>query len=128
MIILKGGRGCGKTYQLIQMSVQNHIPILVANNMQREHILNMAKEMGYENEIIDPIILHNYLNSHGIMRSKIYNKGIYIDNVDHVLDKLFEGVKINAITYRIEEPKEEHKHNVIMKIFNFIHKLFHKNK
>ena len=124
MITIKGTKGSGKTSTLIQMSVKNRIPILVANNNRRKSLLQQAKIMGYTTEFKEPIILEDYLQHRGFFKSRIYDRGIYIDDIDDVIQQLFMSVNIHAITYTIDEEEKTPELNGIQKIFKFIKELF----
>lgn len=97
--ILVGEGMTGKTAELIKMSAESGIYILVANRKRAEILAEQARNMKLY--IPFPVTLQEWLRSenrfHG---SSIRRDGLLIDDVDDVIKELFLPIEIKAVTLR----------------------------
>ena len=96
MQVIMGGRRSGKTAELIKRSAESGTYILVANRARASQIADQARAMGYY--IPFPVTLEEYYRSHGFAGSYIRRDGIFIDDVEAILPRIFSGVEIKAFT------------------------------
>lgn len=101
MIKIIGARGSGKTAKLIKYSTASGIPILVRNKVRANFVMQQAREMGCEN-MIYPLTWEDY-HRYKLSGSHYQKAGILIDDVESVLEAIFNTVKIHAITLNSEE-------------------------
>ena len=95
MDIIVGGRGAGKTVELIKRSHSSKAVIVTATYTRVEAVKQMAKEL--QIDIPDPICidsLKHQTRSWGVLN----NRHILIDDADAVLSYICAGYKIDAIT------------------------------
>ena len=93
-----GGRGSGKSFELIKYSAENHIYILCLNEKRRLNLINLARA----NNIFDmpyPVTLAEYIKTGGFRGTMI--KKILIDDADAILQELFGPVEIDTATFNI---------------------------
>lgn len=88
--IIIGGRGAGKTTELIRMSADNNNYIVCLNRQRALHIASAARELGLTipfpitvEEL--PIKNHSWINE------------VYVDDADQLLERMI-GVHISNIT------------------------------
>lgn len=89
--LIIGGRGSGKTLELIKMSAERNIYIVCADRQRALNIAAMARELGYQ--IPFPITL---------MELPIHSRFIqevFVDDVDVVLERII-GRRVSNITLR----------------------------
>lgn len=83
-------RCSGKTTELIKISAETNVPILVGNKQQAEYIKRMAYDL--QLWIKDPYIISELKNGYRIPPHKIL-----IDNAEYILQQLI-GAEITAMT------------------------------
>lgn len=83
-------RCSGKTTELIKISAETDVPILVGNRQQSEYIKRMAHDLRLW--IKDPYIISELKNSDRIPPNKIL-----IDDAEYILQQLI-GAEITAMT------------------------------
>ena len=89
--IIIGGRGSGRTTELIRMSAENNIYIVCLNRRRALNIAAMAREIGLT--IPFPITVAEL----PISRKSSWINEVYVDDADHVLESLI-GVRVSNIT------------------------------
>ena len=89
MICIVGGRGSGKTTELIKMSAETGIPICVRNRSRIKNIVYMANRLGVE--IPEPIVIYN-------QRFLKERRTIMIDDVQDVLFDIY-GTEVVCATF-----------------------------
>lgn len=105
MNIISLPRGNGKTVQLIKMSAENNIPIVVNNECVKRCILKKSKDMNLT--IPEPIVYYSKANLRDI-------KDVYIDNIDYFVSNLID---CNVVSATITEDKDYNSHE------NFVNSL-----
>lgn len=96
MQVIMGGRRSGKTAEVIKRSAESGIYILVSTRARASQIAYQARAMGYD--IPFPVTLEEYHKSHGFAGSSIRRDGVYIDNVEDILRRMFYDIEIKAFT------------------------------
>lgn len=96
MQVIMGGRRSGKTAELIKRSAESGIYILVSSRAMASQIFDQARAMGYA--IPFPVTLEEYYRSKGFAGSSIRRDGVYIDNVEDILRRMFYEFEIKAFT------------------------------
>ena len=89
--LIIGGRGSGKTLELIKMSAERNIYIVCADRQRALNIAAMARELGYQ--IPFPITL---------MELPIHSRFIqevFVDDVDVVLERII-GRRVSNMSLR----------------------------
>lgn len=99
MNIIYKGRGKGKTTEIIKMSAEKNLYILVANRNQQREVFNLAKDLNLS--IPFPITVEEYFNSNKLRGSFI--NAILIDDADDILKQIFNTVVIDTITITDKE-------------------------
>lgn len=94
--IIAGKRQSGRSTALIKKSAETGIYILVANRKRAEHLALLARDLGYD--IPFPVTLRDYFRSK-FTGSCIRRDGIFIDDVDDVVEELFYPIEIKAVTF-----------------------------
>ncbi len=94
--IIAGKRQSGRSTALIRKSAETGIYILVANRKRAEHLALLARDLGYN--IPFPVTLQDYLRCR-FAGSCIRREGIFIDDVDDVVEELFNPIEIKAVTF-----------------------------
>lgn len=104
MKIINLGRGQGKTTRLLYASEFNYIPILCATHSQKDHLVNMAKELRLK--IPEPIVASE-ITSNRIMGSPAVDKDLLVDEAPCVLQCLLNSLgmrgEVKAITLTADE-------------------------
>lgn len=97
-LIITGGRGTGKTALLIKHSAETGRYILVTNNTRAEGIFKQAKAMGYN--IPYPITVSEFKTGEhgGFIGSSIRRDGLLVDDMNDVLNRMFNGIPIHEFT------------------------------
>lgn len=94
MDIIVGGRGTGKTVELIKRSAETGAVIFVLTYMRAEHIESLAKGLGYK--IPRPEVIR--ISSGGIAYTGVrLGTPMLIDDVDELLSYIFPRFKIEAV-------------------------------
>lgn len=95
MNIIAGGRGTGRTTEIIKACEADPGSVIVcANSVARRHITGMAQEMGAD--IPEPVTLYDLMN--GAMRGKNVT-GYYLDDVDLILEyAILRGVPVRGLS------------------------------
>ena len=85
-------RGCGKTFNLVKLSLKNNMPIIVMTEEGKKLCYEYAK-----GEDIVVYTLEEYL--------KLKNKPekVYIDDGLDIIQKIFKESKIDILTFSSEE-------------------------
>lgn len=96
MQVIMGGRRSGKTAELIKRSAESGIYILVSSRAMASQIFDQARAMGLA--IPFPVTLEEYHRSRGFAGSSIRRDGVYIDNVEDILRRMFYDIEIKAFT------------------------------
>lgn len=95
MDIIVGGRGTGKTVELIKRSAETGAVIFVLTYMRAEYIESLAKGLGYK--IPKPEVIR--ISRGGIAYTDVrLGTPMLIDDVDELLSYIFQRFKIGAIT------------------------------
>lgn len=89
MLIIGGKRYCGKTTELIKISSENQIPIVVINPMRGQAVKQLAKRMNLK--IPEPICYDNKQKFIG------NRKNLLVDDVEDILQAIFLGNRIVEI-------------------------------
>ena len=102
MNIIYNGRGKGKTTELIKMSAEKNLYILVANRNSQREVFELARDLNLN--IPFPITVEEYFTS-GKLRGSFINT-ILIDDADDILQQIFNTVIIDTITITDKEDKK----------------------
>lgn len=94
MDIIIGGRQTGKTTEMIKRSSELWIPIITSTSVRACCIKSQALKIGYI--IPEPLSFEEY-NRKRVYQRTLFNKGILVDQFDHILQMLFNN-DINAFT------------------------------
>ena len=89
-----GGRGTGKSTELIRRSADTGNYIVVPNKRRANHLFKQAKDMGIN--IPYPVTWDEI--KHGIDGKSRLSLGILIDDVEDLLRYIFIGIHIEGIT------------------------------
>ena len=104
MKIINLSRGNGKTTRLLYASEFNNAPILCANEIAKQHLLDSAKRLNLE--IPEPITVYNLMTK-GFVNESFRYMDILIDEapmvLQHLLGCLGMGGSVKAITLTAEE-------------------------
>ena len=95
-LIITGGRGTGKTALLIKHSAETGRYILVTNRSRAEGIFKQSKDMGYN--IPFPITVSEFKVGAGFVNSSIRRDGLLVDDMNDVLNCMFNGIPIHEFT------------------------------
>ena len=101
MQIILGGRRSGKTAELIKRSAESGTYILVSDHARASQIADQARVMGYD--ILFPVTMDEYYRSYGFAGSSIRRDGVYIDDVEDVLRRIFSEIEIKAFACTIDQ-------------------------
>lgn len=101
MNIIYKSRGKGKTTELIKMSAEKNLYILVADKNRQREVFNLARDLNLN--ILFPITVEDYFRSDKL-RGCFINT-ILIDDADYVLQQIFNTVVIDTITITDKENK-----------------------
>lgn len=101
MQIIIGGRGSGKTAELIKRSAESGAYIIVSSRARASQIADQARAMGYD--IPFPVTLEEYYRSHGFAGSSIRRDGVYIDNVEDILGRMLPEIEVKTFTCTIDQ-------------------------
>ena len=102
MDIIYKGRGKGKTTELIKMSAEKNLYILVADRNRQREVFNLARDLNLN--IPFPITVEDYFRSDKLRGSFINT--ILIDDADYILQQIFNTVVIDTITITNKENKD----------------------
>lgn len=102
MNIIYNGRRKGKTTELIKMSAEKNLYILVVNRNRQREVFELARDLNLN--IPFPITVEEYFTS-GKLRGSFINT-ILIDDADDILQQIFNTVVIDTITITDKEDKE----------------------
>lgn len=102
MNIIYKGRGKGKTTELIKMSAEKNLYILVADRNRQREVFNLARDLNMN--ILFPITIEEYFKSNKLKNSFVNT--ILIDDADDILQQIFNTVVIDTITITDKENKE----------------------
>ena len=99
-MIIGGKRVCGKTTELIRVSNEVQIPIVVLDCHRKQYVKNRAKILNID--IPEPITIHDLMDC----GKKVWNgKGILVDDVEDILSCLFRttiiGMSSNQLFYEM---------------------------
>ena len=117
MKIINLPRGCGKTTRLLYASEFNDTPILCANQISKQHLLDMAKRLNLK--IPEPITPSDVVDG-GVFKTSIKDKDILIDEAPMILQSLLSCLGMNgdikAITLTECDSKiqKEHNHGLVL--------------
>lgn len=95
MDIIVGGRGSGKTLELIRRSAETGAAIFVLTYQRAEYIEGIAKKFGYD--IQKPEVIRISYGGIYYIDARL-GTPILIDDVDELLSYIFPRFKIEAIT------------------------------
>lgn len=102
MNIIYKSKGKGKTTELIKMSAEKNLYILVADRNRQREVFNLSRDLNLN--IPFPITVEEYFRS-GKLRGSFIST-ILIDDADDVLQQIFNTVVIDTITITDKENKE----------------------
>ena len=102
MKVITGNRRSGKTRQIIRMSHEMKVYILVANKQQAQAVASTAMSMGLQ--IPYPITIHELesLSDTSVIR----RKGVLVDESLYLLEQVL-GVRILGASVSMEESETE---------------------
>lgn len=107
MKIINLGRRQGKTTRLLYASEWNQIPILCANNMQRQYLVDRSKELGLQ--IPEPVTISDVVSDKSRW-TKVKDKDILVDEAPMMLQSLLHALEfkgeVEAITLTSDELKQ----------------------
>ena len=95
-----GGRGTGKTTELIRQSIETGAHIVVSSHMRADQVKYQANRYGYDN--LPKVLVYD--RNFGTRDYKQYDwlklktEGILVDDIDDVLSVVFHDVPIEATT------------------------------
>lgn len=95
MEVITGGRRSGKTVELIKRSAETGFYILVRDHARAEDLFKLAKQLGYS--IPYPVTSEEYFRTE-FRGSCIRRDGLYIDNIDEIIQQFLRGIEVRAIT------------------------------
>lgn len=95
MYTIVGGRHSGKTIELIKESARTGTYIMAANKERARYLFDFAKKLGID--IPYPVTPEEYFRNR-FDGSIIRKKGIYVDDADDVLQKIFGEIPIRAVS------------------------------
>lgn len=95
--LIIGGRGTGRSTELVKRSAATGVPILTATHNQRQYLLDLAKKMGL---VIPKPLLPNDINDPTKFkgRRELELKGILVDDLNEVVSVLCH-CPVNAVTW-----------------------------
>lgn len=93
MKIINLSRGNGKTTRLLYASEFNDAPILCANQISKQHLLDRAKELNLN--IPEPITPSDVING-GIFKTSLQDRDILVDEAPTVLQSLLSHLGMNG--------------------------------
>lgn len=94
-------RCSGKTTELIKKSAETGIYIMVLNEQRRQYVLDLSIKLGYN--IPNPVTVDDYFRCK-FNGSWIRRDGIYIDEAEDVLKRIFSGIPIRGMTLTTQDP------------------------
>ena len=94
--IIIGGRGSGKSARLVMRSAMSGTYILTTSDVRAQHLLDLAKEMGVT--IPNPVTVRDWVKGDKFVESSIQRDGLYIDDLDDVVESLFWPIPIKVVT------------------------------
>lgn len=95
-----GGRRCGKTAMMIRKSAETRLPIVVPSGMRGDALMAQAREMGLN--IPTPITIYQLHN--GKIRGTLTKMdGVYVDDLNAFIEKLFAGINVKACTVNADD-------------------------
>jgi hypothetical protein len=94
MEFIIGGRGSGKTLELIKRASETHGLIVVSNTIRANEIDDMAHELGYKIPHPVSILLFN-------RKDATEYKSVFVDDVEDVLQSLL-CYKVDVVTLSSE--------------------------
>ena len=104
MKIINLPRGCGKTTRLLYAREFNNIPILCANYIQKDYLIEQAEKLGLN--IHEPIVASE-ITSNRIRGSRAANMDLLVDEAPMVLQSLLSSLgmhgSIKAMTLTDED-------------------------
>lgn len=106
MEVITGGRRSGKTVELIKRSAETGIYILVRDQPRARDLFRLAKQLGYS--IPYPVTSEEYFRTE-FRGSCIRRDGLYVDNVDEIIQQFLRGIQVKAITVAPTKQLEENK-------------------
>lgn len=102
-----GTRGSGKTTKLIKQAAKENSVIMTATNRQAENVRKQADELGLTVSVtsVENIISGNDIKRGSVLDLCIQKNGIFIDDADLVLTRIFSDVTIRGISLTDDHPK-----------------------
>lgn len=98
--IIVGERKSGKSTELIKISAERQIPIIVQSQKQVDFIMDMAKRMNFK--IPKPLSARQWLNQKD---SSLMRRGALVDEVQAVIETLLGS---NVVAMTISSYGEDH--------------------
>lgn len=94
--LILGSRRSGKTTEMIKRSATDGLYILTGTKQQARYIFDQAKELGYD--IPYPVTWDDFTK--GRLHAPCFQKdGLLIDEVEHILCRIFKGIPIKGVTW-----------------------------
>lgn len=94
--LIVGSRRSGKTTELIKRAATDNLYILTGTTAQARYIFDQAKEMGYD--IPFPVTWEDFQRTE-FRGSSIKRDGLLIDELEHVLCRVFKHIPIKGVTW-----------------------------
>lgn len=108
MKIINLPRGRGKTTRLLYASEFTNSPILCANQVSKQHLLDRAKQLNLK--IPEPITPSD-VTMGGVFKTSLRDKDILIDEAPMVLQSLLSCLGMNGSIKAITLTEEDIEHN-----------------
>ena len=96
MDIIMGQRGTGKSSKLVMRSAMTRTYILTTDDVRARYLSDLARRMNVS--IPYPITVREWQQSDKFQGSSILRDGLYIDDLDDVVEKIFDPIPIKAAT------------------------------
>lgn len=116
--LVTGGRGSGKTAELIKLAHNELLYIVVADERRARFLFEQAHEMGYD--ILYPLTLREckYNPNNPYVLS---GKGIIVDDAQDILSEILgcrvRGISVNVMDDDITELHDEHEWEIRAKVY-----------
>ena len=114
-----GGRGSGKTTELIKLAHNERLYIVVVDERRAQFLFEQAHEMGYD--ILYPLTLRECGRYNPNNPYVLSGKGIIVDDAQDILSEILgcrvRGMSVNVMDDDITELHDEHEWEVRAKVY-----------